>query len=74
MVLIRSGKVETPPPFGMTLCPDCKQVISKKANSCPHCGRAMKPLGLTVLKVTLWIILISIALSIIAAALRFLLT
>jgi hypothetical protein len=74
MAIIRSGHIETPPPFGMMICPDCKKVISQKANSCPHCGRAMKPLGLTVLKVILWVMIISIGLSIIAAILRFLFT
>ena len=24
-------------------CPSCKQSVSKKAKSCPHCGHAFKP-------------------------------
>jgi len=74
MALIRSGQDVSAPPFGMMKCPDCGSVISQKANSCPKCGRVVKPLGLTVLKVILWVIAISVGLAIIAAILEALLS
>jgi len=46
-------------------CPDCKGLVSKKAYSCPKCGRVVKPLGLTVLKVILWLIATTSAIGII---------
>jgi hypothetical protein len=70
MALIRSGQDLSAAPFGMMKCPDCQAVISQKANSCPKCGRVVKPLGLTVLKVILWVMAISIAMGVIATILR----
>lgn len=45
----------------MTVCPGCAGMISKKANSCPKCGRVIKPLGLAVLKVILVLVAITVA-------------
>ena len=52
----------------MMICPDCKAVISQRANSCPKCGRVVKPLGLTVLKVVLWVMAITFVIGIILGA------
>lgn len=47
-------------PAAMMACPDCKAVISKQANSCPHCGRAINAnVGNIVLRVIFWLIVIS---------------
>jgi hypothetical protein len=65
MALIRSGVEVIPPPPGMMICPDCKATISQKANACPKCGRAMKSLGMTVLKVVLWFMAITFAIGVV---------
>jgi hypothetical protein len=65
MALFSSGAQVVPPPPGMMICPDCRAVISQKANSCPKCGRVVKSLGLTVLKVILWVMAITFAIGLI---------
>ena len=35
----------TPPPSNvrLTVCPDCSQSVSARAESCPHCGCPLAP-------------------------------
>jgi hypothetical protein len=44
----------------MMHCPDCGGMVSRNADSCPHCGTRIKPLGVTVLKIVLWVVVISL--------------
>jgi hypothetical protein len=65
MTPINSGAEVPRPPRGMTFCPDCGGLVSKKAYSCPKCGRVVNPLGLTVLKVILWLAAATLAIGVI---------
>jgi hypothetical protein len=39
-----SNKKRHPPRTGnLTPCPDCEQLVSIRAQTCPHCGAPLKP-------------------------------
>jgi len=65
MTPINSGVEVARPPRGMTFCPGCGGLISKKAHSCPRCGRVVKPLGLAILKVILWLVAATLAIGLV---------
>lgn len=48
----------------MMRCPDCRAVISKRANACPQCGRqiGMSP-AMSVVRVVIWLCIISGAIA-----------
>lgn len=59
MILPKPSGDEGPLPPGMMLCPDCKHRVSKKANSCPSCGRAIQAsAGNIVWKIVFWVIVL----------------
>lgn len=46
-------------PASLMHCPDCQGRVSRRANSCPHCGRAIQAsVGKVIWKVFFWLVVI----------------